>query len=250
MEPQDARFADTASRCPHIRPFEFSGFAFTADEVISTLEPLLRAERRERLCQCIDARTYTVVPVLEGQYDRGNISAVLRTAEALGFQAVHVVQSVRQYRRANRVTQGADKWLDVSVWKSTAPCIEALRAMGYRIIAAHLDGARAIGSFSWDQPSAIFFGNEMSGVSRELLAQADARMAIPMPGLVQSFNVSVAGAITLYHIYRERVERLGRQGDLTDHEKRCLTAEFYLRSLPMGRKVLVETRRAAISDNP
>ncbi|HDP35259.1 MAG TPA: hypothetical protein ENN29_09145 [Candidatus Hydrogenedentes bacterium] len=81
------------SRCPHSEPFEFGGRAFTAAEIIAALAPVLLEERRRRIDAVIAERTYSVAPVLEGLYDLGNVSAVLRSAEALGFQAVHIVDS-------------------------------------------------------------------------------------------------------------------------------------------------------------
>lgn len=230
------------SRCPHSEPFEIEGQPFTTDEVIETLAPMLLEERRSRLDAVIAERSYTVVPVLEGLYDRGNVSAVLRSAEALGFQAVHIVDSSPEFKAANRVTQGAEKWLDLHVWPDTPSCAAQLRERGYRILATHFEDARPIEDIPFDSPAAIVFGNERDGVSREMLDIADARVVIPMPGFSQSFNISVAAAIALYHIRRDRIMRLGYHGDLDASARRLLTASYYLRSVANAEAILQRRR--------
>jgi tRNA (guanosine-2'-O-)-methyltransferase len=232
------------SLCPHTEPFLIGGEAFSAQEVIDALAPCLLDERRVRLDEVVAARTYTVTPVLEGLYDRGNASAVLRSAEGLGYQRVHIVDSSENFKEANRVTQGAEKWLDLAVWADTASCVEYLRAHGYRIVATHFEHARPIGEFDFTTPTALFFGNEKDGVSAELLDLADERMVIPMPGFTRSFNISVAAALSLYHVQQDRIRRLGAHGDLDDATRRILTASYYLRSLASADQVLLRTRES------
>lgn len=230
------------SRCPHSEPFEIGGHAFTAAEIIEALAPMLLEERRRRIDAVIAERTYTIAPVLEGLYDLGNVSAVLRSAEALGFQAVHIVDSSPEFKAANRVTQGAEKWLDIHIWPDTQACVAHLRDRGYRILATHFEDARPIEDFAFDAPAAIVFGNERDGVSPEMLASADARLIIPMPGFSRSFNISVAAAIALYHIRRDRIARLGCHGDLDASERRILTASYYLRSVANAESILSHGR--------
>ncbi len=231
------------SRCPHSEPFEVGGRAFTAAEIIAALAPMLLEERRRRIDAVVAERTYSVVPVLEGLYDLGNVSAVLRSAEALGFQSVHIVDSSPEFKAANRVTQGAEKWLDIHVWPDTPACVTQLRDRGYRILATHFDCARPIEEIAFDAPAAIVFGNERDGVSPEMLACADERIIIPMPGFSRSFNISVAAAIALYHIRRDRIARLGRHGDLDAADRRILTASYYLRSIVNAESILLRSTR-------
>ncbi len=229
--------------CPHREPFLVEEEAFSAEEVIATLDPLLTDERRARLLGVIAERTYSVVPVMEGLYDRGNVSAVLRSAEALGFQSVHIVDTSARFKEAKRVTQGAEKWLDLALWPDTPSCVRALRGAGCRILATHLEHARPIDEVAFDTPAAIFFGNEKCGVSAELLELADDRVIVPMPGFAKSFNISVAAALCLYHIRQDRIRRLGTAGDLDPDTRRVLTASFFLRSVPHAERILLEHRR-------
>ena len=231
------------SRFEHPEPFEIGGHRYAAAEIIEGLTPYLTPERREKIDRVVAARTYSIVPVLEGLYDRGNVSAVLRSAEALGYQAVHLVELSEKFKKANRVTQGAEKWLDIRSWERTADCLEHLRARGYRILAAHVEDAQPITEISFAEPTALFFGNEREGLTAEVLEEADAHVVVPMAGFTQSYNISVAAALALYHIYRDRTERLGAHGDLSEDERRCLTASYYLRCVDYAENVLLKAFR-------
>ncbi len=209
----------------------------TAKEILELLEPFLTAERQEKIRKVVGGRTCNVVPVLENIFDRGNISAVLRSAEALGFQCAHVIEADDKFKNSARVSKGADKWLDVKRWRSQTPgqatkdCVNALKATGYQIIATHLDDrAKPIAEIDFSIPTAIVYGNEKDGISKEMIELCDQTVIIPMQGFVQSFNISVAAAISLYHIALERQAKLGLQGDLNEAEIEILRAEFSLRS--------------------
>ena len=218
------------------------GEAFSAREIIETLSPVILEARKKRLHEVIERRTYTVTPVLEGLYDHGNVNAVIRSAEALGFQSMHVIDSSEKFKAARRVSQGAEKWLDITTWEDTAPCVRHLKGLGYRIVATHFEDAQPIQDFAFDTPTAIVFGNEHAGLSPQLLEAADARMVIPMAGFSQSFNISVAAALCLYHVAQDRVRRMGAQGDLDAQTREVLTASYYLRSAPAAEKILLERR--------
>lgn len=218
-------------RFPHDDIFHIAGHDLSAAEVLHLMEPYLTAERRERIRSTVERRTCNVVPVLENIYDRGNISAVLRSAEAMGCQCAHVIELGEKFKNANRVSQGADKWLDVRKWKSTLECVHELKHQGFQILATHLDArAKPIGEVDVTVPTAIVFGNEKDGISPEMIAGCDQTVIIPMHGFVQSFNISVAAAIALYHIVSDRARRLGHHSDLSEREKEILRAEFSLRS--------------------
>jgi len=225
--------------CPHREPILIEGRPFASEEIIAVLGPMLTAQRRQRIAEVLAERTYTVTPVMEGLYDRGNVSAVLRSAEALGYQAVEVIDTCANFKEAKRVTQGAEKWLDIRMWEATAPCVKHLRSLGYRIIATHLRQARPIDELAFDTPAALFFGSEKDGLSGELLSLADERVVVPMAGFTKSFNISVAAALCLYHIRQDRLRRLGRHGDLDEAARRVLTALFYLRSVPNAERIMI-----------
>lgn len=221
---------------------QVDGEVLSAESVIAILAPYLTEDRIERIEAVLAARTYGIAPVVEGLTNVGNVSAVMRTAEGLGFQPFHVVTGADRYKLSRRTSQGAEKWLDVRTWESPSACAAYLKAEGYQIVATHLDAAVPISEVDFTRPTALVFGNERDGVSREMLAASDQRCIIPIPGFVQSFNISVAAAVGLYHAYRER-ERQGDGGDLTTAERARLRADFYMRSVQHAPNILRRHRR-------
>jgi tRNA (guanosine-2'-O-)-methyltransferase len=189
----------------------------------------LLPDRKERIDRAVAGRTRTLTVVLEAFCDPQNVNAVLRTCEAFGVQEVHVVLGpMKPYDRNKKISQNADKWLDVVRWKSTPECLLALRARGFALYATHLgEGSRPLGELPFDASVALVFGNERRGVSDEALALADARYAIPMRGFVQSLNVSVAAAVSVAHAVERRERERGRHGDLDDADAAALRERFY-----------------------
>jgi tRNA (guanosine-2'-O-)-methyltransferase len=191
---------------------------------------MLTAERRQKIDRVVAGRNFDTAVVLEGIYDRGNISAVMRTAEGLGFANIHVIETQEKFKEANRVAQGADKWVETTKWKQSSECIKALKAQGYKICVTTLEASKPLSEIDFSGKTALVLGNEKDGASPEMIAAADERMIIPMPGFVQSFNISVAGALCLYHILQDRTHRRGSNADLTPEQQDILKAYYYLRT--------------------
>lgn len=208
--------------------------------VLKSIAPSLTAERIKKIERVIDNRCFDVAVVLESIYDRGNISAVMRTSEALGFVNFHVIETQEKFKEANRVTQGSDKWVETRKWKSTTEAVKNLKAQGYQLCVTTLEGARPIGEVDFSKPTAFVLGNEKEGVSREMIEAADERIIIPMQGFVQSFNISVAGALGLYHIQQDRLRRLGKFSELTPVQKDILKAHYCLRTQDSAKDSLKE----------
>ncbi len=195
--------------------------------------------RRARIDEVVAGRTRTLTVVLEAFCDPQNVNAVLRTCEAAGVQEVHVVEGpMKLYDRHKKISQNADKWLEVRRWRSSGECLPHLEARGFRIYATHLgDGAVPLGALSFAEPVALVFGNESRGVSEEALRRAHARFAIPMRGFVQSLNVSVAAAVSLFRAVERREAERGRHGDLSEEEARALRERFYLLAVKQRARV-------------
>ncbi|KAL8144458.1 hypothetical protein V2J09_017490 [Rumex salicifolius] len=201
-------------------------------DVLDALDTLILDARKERLRNVVRNRTYSVCLVVEGLSDFGNISAAFRSADALGIQSVHVVScdSSKRYRENRHVSMGAEKWLDIELWDSIRECFDELRSRGYRIATTHIgENSVYIDEMDWSVPTAIVVGNESRGISQEALELSDIHCVIPMRGMVDSFNVSVAAGILMHHAVRDRTSRLGFHGDLTPNESQILLAELSLR---------------------
>jgi tRNA (guanosine-2'-O-)-methyltransferase len=205
--------------------------------VIAALDPLLTEERRARIDAVINARSRAVVAVLDGLLDPHNVSAVVRSADAFGVQELHLIERPEPYLASPRVAQGADRWVDVVRHPSNEACVSALRARGYRIFIASMEGAVTPEALAAVPRVAIVFGNEHAGVSQELRDLADGTYAIPMRGFVQSLNVSVAAAITLFSAMR------GRGGDLDADDALTLRARYCVKSVPQAEAIVEEYLR-------
>ncbi|PNH12110.1 tRNA (guanosine(18)-2'-O)-methyltransferase [Tetrabaena socialis] len=199
-------------------------------------------ERVQRINRVAAARTFTVLPVVEGLYDMGNLSAVCRSADALGYGAVHCVKKVDgKYKQSTRTAGGSDKWLDVKFWDTTGQCLAAMKAAGYQIITTHMSkGSISIQEVDWARPTAVILGNEKFGVSQEAVEAADACAIIPMTGMVESFNISVASSLILYEAQRQRQQRLGSHTDLPPEQQLILKAVMLSRAVKQSRTVLSE----------
>ncbi|XP_026661895.1 tRNA (guanosine(18)-2'-O)-methyltransferase isoform X2 [Phoenix dactylifera] len=196
---------------PYLDLFRSGTASLRSEEIIAALDSYILEARKERIRRVVENRSYSVCLVVEGLTDYGNVSAALRSADALGIQSVHVISSDnrKRYRDNRHVSMGAEKWLDIELWNSPMQCFTALRKRGYRIATTHLgNDSVSVYELDWSCPTAIVVGNEHMGISDDALQLSDLHCSIPMKGMVDSFNVSVAAGILMHHAVCDRVSRL------------------------------------------
>ena len=210
------------------------------DTQLDTLGELMSDNRKQRIEDVLEHRTNTVTVLFEDIYKHHNLSAVLRTCEGLGIQDIHIASSY-PLEIARGTTQGAHKWLTVYKHKSIEDAYAALREQGY-VIAASVLASDAVGLTALDPTKklCLVFGNELEGLSQTAIEQADVRFFIPMFGFVQSYNISVACAMALYHMTHFRVEKLGSNGDLSPEYKAQLKSRWYKSSVKMANEILAK----------
>lgn len=144
-----------------------------------------------------------------------------------------------KYKQSTRTSAGSDKWLDVQLFDDTKQCLTTAKKLGYRIVVTHLRaGSVPIDQVDWSQPTAIVLGNELQGASDVALEMADEAVYIPIDGFVESYNVSVAAAITFWEVRQRRLQALGHLGDLNDEEKHIMKALMFLRNKGMAKQYL------------
>ena len=164
-------------------------------------------ERRyRRFLSTLARRQPDLTVVLENIHDPFNLSAILRTCEAVGVGTVHLLYTQEKPPRiSSRVSGSAQKWLVLCWHRSVEEAYAALRAQGLRIYATGLSpGALFPHEADLSAPCAIVLGNENRGLSAEARKQADAILYIPMRGMVPSVNVTVAAGMLLYEAQRQR----------------------------------------------
>ncbi|GMN32088.1 hypothetical protein TIFTF001_049753 [Ficus carica] len=221
---------------PYLDRFKCGDEAYlSSGEVVEALEPHIMESRKERFRNVVPNRSYSVCLVVEGLRKRfGNVSVRGRSRVSVCscrlLRQLQKVQRHLRYRENRHVSMGAEKWLDIELWDSVQDCFKALKSRGYRIATTHVGmDAVSIYDMDWSYPTAIVVGNESRGISDEALGLSDLHCSIPMNGMVDSFNVSVAAGILMHHAVCDRTSRLGSHGDLTVEERQILLAEFLLR---------------------
>ncbi|MGP1514913.1 MAG: TrmH family RNA methyltransferase [Bacteroidales bacterium] len=171
----------------------------------SLLCDIITDERKRNMESVIDLRTDYFVPVIENIHKSQNASAVLRTCDCLGIQDIVIVENNNKFSVTDDISLGANKWLNIRKYSSegnnTKQCFNDLHQAGYKIIATmpH-DNDMDLQDVSIDQKAAIVFGSEVDGISQEAIENADLFMKIPMFGFTESFNISVAAAITIHYL--------------------------------------------------
>jgi len=175
--------------------------------------------RIERIRQVAQSRLGGLTAVLENVRDPHNVSAVLRSAEGFGLRTVHVICPEGKPELSKRVTQGCHKWLDIRYYSDSATCLQQLRGDGFRLYAAEPEGgSRDLRDMEFTRPTALVFGSEHDGLSDEARALCDESFVISMCGFSQSFNVSVAVAISIFWGAQKRREVVGKPSDLSEIE--------------------------------
>lgn len=156
-------------------------------------------------------RTRHITVVLENIYQSHNAAAVLRSCDCFGVQDLHVVDAVNPFNPAGDVAVGSAKWVDYYRHGSIQQAYQNLRQRGYRIVATlpH-ENDQMIGDLDISQPTALVFGTELTGLTQEAIAGADAYVKIPMYGFTESFNISVCAALSLFSL----TERMRRNPDI------------------------------------
>jgi len=189
-------------------------------------------ERREKLLNVLSKRQPDLTVVLENVFDPHNISAVMRTCDAVGIQEVFILNTKipRHKKWGAKSSSSAAKWLTVHQFENAGECFSSLRKRYSKILTTHLS-SDAIGLHEIDmtEPIALVFGNEHSGVSDEIRALADGNFIIPQVGIIRSLNISVACAVTLYEAFRQKNIAGHYNRDNMDHDmKQELLKEWEL----------------------
>ncbi len=189
-------------------------------------------ERRQRLTTVLEKRQPDLTIVLENVFDPHNISAVMRTCDAVGIQEVYILNNkIPPHKKWGvRSSSSAAKWLTTHQFTDPLECFNALRKKYKKILTTHLSSdAITLYEIKMTEPIALVFGNEQKGVSEEIRALADGNFIIPQVGIIRSLNISVACAVTLYEAHRQKHLAGHYKRDNMDHEmKQRLLEEWSL----------------------
>jgi len=164
-------------------------------------------ERIERLTAVLNKRQLNLTVVLENVADPHNISAVMRTCDAVGIQEIYILNTVipKHKKWGAKSSSSASKWLTIHQFSDVTTCFEAVRKKYQKIYTTHLSSnAVDLYELNLTENVALVFGNEHSGVSEELINLADGNFIIPQVGIIKSLNISVACAVSVYEAFRQK----------------------------------------------
>jgi tRNA (guanosine-2'-O-)-methyltransferase len=210
--------------------------SFPNADLIKYLSGFITPGRWHNMEKIIRYRTRHITVVLEDIFQPHNASAVLRTCECFGIQDVHIIENKNKYNVNPDVVMGSDKWITLTKYDSeisnTQSAINHLRKEGYRIIATSLSKkATPLDEFKPSESRcAIFFGTELTGLTEDVLNQADEHLRIPIYGFTDSYNISVSAAIVLYDLMN-RVRKSEIHWQLTDTEKEEIILQWLKKSI-------------------
>lgn len=165
-------------------------------------------ERSEKLLKVLSKRQANLTVVLENVQDPHNASAVMRTCDAVGIQEVYILTTKipRHKKWGYRSSSSALKWLTIHEFDHLEECVAALRKKFSTILTTHLSSnAVSLHDINFTESIALVFGNEHAGVTEEFRALADGNFIIPQMGIIQSLNISVACAVSIYEAMRQKM---------------------------------------------
>jgi tRNA (guanosine-2'-O-)-methyltransferase len=165
--------------------------------------------REQKLKSVLAKRQPDLTVVIENVHDPHNVSAILRSADAVGVKEIQLIYTVEKFPRLGKKSSAsATKWVERRKFVSVKECYDQLHKEGFKIYATHLSkNSKSLYDLNLAKKVALVFGNEHHGVSDEASELADGNLQIPMVGMIQSLNVSVACAVTLYEAMRQRLEK-------------------------------------------
>ena len=170
-------------------------------------------KREAKFRAVVKRRQPNLTIILENVHDFHNIGAVLRTCDCVGIKEIFVLYSDPGLDKdhltiGSRTSSGARKWVDIHFYTSVKTCFEHVQSKYEKIYSTHLaEDAVSLYELDLSESVALLFGNERDGVTDEALAYSNGNFIIPQAGMVQSLNISVACAVTLYEAYRQRAHK-------------------------------------------
>ena len=206
------------------------------------LESYLTEHRKELFDRVIANRTKHFTIVAEDTYQDHNASALIRTCDCFGIQDLHIIEEENKYRLAKGMTQGSDKWVDLHYYSeyedNIQTCIDHLRAKEYQIIATtpHRNDCM-VAEYDISNRSAFFFGKESTGLSEQIINQADAYVKLPMYGFSESFNISVSAALLLQELTSKLRSSEDLHWQLTEEEIVDLKIEWCIKTIQNGDRI-------------
>lgn len=196
------------------------------------LKQFTTENRWDNFIRILDNRTNFATIILEDIYHEHNISACLRSADCFGIQNVNIIERKHSFKDNKEISMGASKWININRHKKTSCAIKKLKKEGYKIVltSPHSSQKTIFNKSLIKNKVAILFGSEVSGCSNDAKKLADEFISIPMYGFTESYNISVAVALTLQQLTRQmRESKVNWQ--LCQNEKNIILEDWLKKSI-------------------
>lgn len=170
---------------------------------------LVEEKRLNRMKEVLSKRQKDLIVFVDDVKNEHNFSAIIRTCDAVGVLNLYYRYSLKREIPVNEgITMGAHKWVFLEKVNEPVEFLKKKKEEGFQIVATHLsEESINFREVDYTLPTVIVVGNEMSGVGEDILKVADRKIIIPMYGMVQSLNVSVATGVILYEAQRQREQK-------------------------------------------
>lgn len=186
-------------------------------------------KRLNKIEKVASSRQFSLRVVLENIHDPHNVSAIFRSCDAVGVPQVDLLYTIEDFPKISKVSSASSKkWVEQKRYNNAEECVGNLRSEGFKIYGTILsENAENIYDLDFTEKIAIVMGNEHRGISEEVANICDKHIYIPMRGMIQSLNVSVATAVTLYEAQRQRLEKgMYERSELTEEELEELISKW------------------------
>lgn len=217
------------------------------EKVLEEFYNIITESKQSKYDHIASERTKYLTVVMESISKEHNSSAVLRTCDCFGIQDLHTIEKGQKKHEPMRdIALGAGNWVDLMTYDSgtnpSVECLNRLKSQGYKIVATTPHTDIDINDIDINQPIALVFGTELSGISNEVEEMADQLVKIPMYGFTESFNISVSAAVAL-NILRNKLEHSTLDWKLSKEEQTKLKIQWCAKIIRDGEKVEKEIRR-------
>ena len=212
---------------------------------LSALLPFVSENRKKRFAEVLNERTRHITIVVEDVCQGHNASALIRTAECLGIQDVHVIEKDVPFQPSPGIAIGASKWLTIErheAGKDTVKTVaKKLKKEGYKIVGMTPRAQNSVETLDTSSPFAVVFGNEVKGMTDEWKPYIDDYCSIPMFGFTESFNVSVSAGIVLQNCVRKVKETL-HSWRLSEEEEQEILLSWAKTTVKNHKKILSQLK--------
>lgn len=206
---------------------------YSSQQLITLLSQFLNDARLARFQKVIDMRLFSLQIAFENPSNVHNALASLRTAEAFGINHMHIIgpECGEKSRQGRRTTKGCYRWSQLKYYSEPDEFFKPMQKNQFKFYGASLEATKELSELDFDKPVCLLFGNEIRGISEKAKTYCNEFYKIPMQGMVESFNLTVSCALSLYEASRKKRALLKTLGDFSEQRKERELAWYIVRSI-------------------